>query len=168
MNKVTGVTEQQLVSFFIGGLKPHFIKELLMAKPGTLMASFSLAKAYEAHHDELLMEYRTVNRGNTRFAVSIVENKRVSSVVATTPISGRFMSTRSPLPPPLTDVAKGLLPALDTTTKGASGSPLPIRKYSAAELRDRRDNGLCFHCDQKYTTGHRWRSHFPLLVEMTM
>lgn len=127
MNKVTGVIEQQLVSFFVGGLKPHFIKELLMAKPGTLMASFSLAKAYEAHHDELLMEYRTVNRGNTRFAVSIVENKRVSSVVATTPISGRFMSTRSPLPPPLTDVAKGLLPALDTTTKGASGSPLPIR-----------------------------------------
>nr|GMD47042.1 Transposon Ty3-G Gag-Pol polyprotein [Ipomoea batatas] len=41
---------------------------------------------------------------------------------------------------------------------------LPIRKFTVAEIRDRRDKGLYFHCDQKYSQGHRCKSRFLLLI----
>nr|GMC60966.1 retrotransposon-related protein [Ipomoea batatas] len=41
---------------------------------------------------------------------------------------------------------------------------LPIRKYTAAEIREKRDKGLCFRCDQKYFQGHRCKERFLLLI----
>nr|GMC58099.1 Transposon Ty3-I Gag-Pol polyprotein [Ipomoea batatas] len=41
---------------------------------------------------------------------------------------------------------------------------LPIRKYTAAEIREKRDKGLCFRCDQKYFPGHRCKERFLLLI----
>nr|GME07169.1 Transposon Ty3-G Gag-Pol polyprotein [Ipomoea batatas] len=64
-----------------------------------------------------------------------------------------------------------------TTTLGGSGGPkflsapiaqatsgLPIRKYTSAEIRERRDKGLCFNCDKKYSVGHRCKGRFLLLI----
>lgn len=52
MNKVTGISEQLLISFFITGLKPDIRRELLLSRPHTLMETFSLARAYEARVEE--------------------------------------------------------------------------------------------------------------------
>nr|GMD76862.1 Transposon Ty3-G Gag-Pol polyprotein [Ipomoea batatas] len=41
---------------------------------------------------------------------------------------------------------------------------LPIRKFTAVEIRDWLDKGLCFHCDQKYSQGHRCKGRFLLLI----
>nr|GMD34100.1 Transposon Ty3-G Gag-Pol polyprotein [Ipomoea batatas] len=94
LDKVTGVSESQLVSYVIGGLKLHIRRELLLAKPRSQF-------------------------GGQKFL---------------------------PAPHAL------LTPAL------------PIRKFTAAEIRDRRDKGLCFHCDQKYSQGHRCKGRFLLLI----
>nr|GLL21634.1 uncharacterized protein LOC109154433 [Ipomoea trifida] len=64
-----------------------------------------------------------------------------------------------------------------TTTLGGTGVPkflpapvarptsgLPIRKYTSAEIRERRDKGLSFHCDQKYSVGHRCKGRFLLFI----
>nr|GMC69526.1 Transposon Ty3-G Gag-Pol polyprotein [Ipomoea batatas] len=56
MNRVTGVSENQLVSYIIGGLKPHLKRELLIARPDTIAAIFKLAKAHEARHVEIIAE----------------------------------------------------------------------------------------------------------------
>lgn len=32
---------------------------------------------------------------------------------------------------------------------------LPTKKFFATEMKERREKGLCYNCDEKYTRGHR-------------
>nr|GMC71591.1 Transposon Ty3-G Gag-Pol polyprotein [Ipomoea batatas] len=140
MNRVTGVSDNQLVSYIIGVLKPHLKRKLLMARPDTVAATFKLAKAHEARHAEIIAETRMANRGNPRLQTPLEEHRwkpRITSIP---------QAPSSAAPP------QNITPAL------------PIKKYTAAEIRERRDKGLCFHCDQKYSPGHRCRGPFLLLV----
>lgn len=43
MNKVTGISKQLLISFFITNLKPNIRRELLLSHSSTLMETFALA-----------------------------------------------------------------------------------------------------------------------------
>lgn len=43
MNRVTGISEPLLISFFITGLKPDIRRELLFSRPSSLMEAFALA-----------------------------------------------------------------------------------------------------------------------------
>ena len=52
MNKVTGISEPLLISFFITGLKPAIRRELLFNRPLSLMEDFALARAYEARKED--------------------------------------------------------------------------------------------------------------------
>lgn len=52
MNKVTGILELLLISFFITGLKSDIRRELLCSRPTSLMEAFALARAYEALSEE--------------------------------------------------------------------------------------------------------------------
>lgn len=42
-------TEEVLISFFVGGLKPELKSELKIGRPPTLRKAFALAKMHEAH-----------------------------------------------------------------------------------------------------------------------
>nr|GMC75336.1 Transposon Ty3-G Gag-Pol polyprotein [Ipomoea batatas] len=140
MNRVTSVSKNQLVSYIIGGLKPNLKRELLMARPDTVAATFKLAKAHETRHAEIIAETRMANRGNPRLQTPLGEHRwqpRITSI---------------PQAPSSTAPPQNITPAL------------LIKKYTAAEIRERRDKGLCFHCDQKYSPGHRCRGRFLLLV----
>ena len=41
---------------------------------------------------------------------------------------------------------------------------LPIRRLTPTELREKREKGLCYNCDKKYSANHRCRSKFLLLL----
>ena len=53
MNKVIGISKPPFVSFFIIGSKPA-IRHELFNRPSTLMGTFSLTRAYEAHKEDIL------------------------------------------------------------------------------------------------------------------
>ena len=38
------------------------------------------------------------------------------------------------------------------------------RKLTEAEIQERRRRGLCFHCDEKFTVGHRCKREFNILL----
>ena len=42
---------------------------------------------------------------------------------------------------------------------------LPIRKLSPTELQRRRQQGLCYNCDEKYTMGHKCKKLFFIELE---
>nr|DAD39879.1 TPA_asm: hypothetical protein HUJ06_014202 [Nelumbo nucifera] len=42
---------------------------------------------------------------------------------------------------------------------------LPIRKLSPTELQKRREQGLCYNCDEKYTMGHKCKKLFFIELE---
>lgn len=52
MNKVNGISEPLLISFFITGLKQPLLRELQFHRPPTLMEAFAMARAYEARLDD--------------------------------------------------------------------------------------------------------------------
>ena len=41
-----------------------------------------------------------------------------------------------------------------------SRSPFPIRRMSPAELKERREKGLCYNCNEKFVPGHRCKKLF--------
>lgn len=57
-------------------------------------------------------------------------------------------------------------PARTTISSKSSVSPqtgfseLPVRKFSYAELMERREKGLCYHCDEKFLPGHACKQLF--------
>lgn len=48
LNEVTDQTEESLISFFIGGLKPELRSELRISQPSTLRKMIAIAKVHEA------------------------------------------------------------------------------------------------------------------------
>nr|GMC60707.1 Transposon Ty3-G Gag-Pol polyprotein [Ipomoea batatas] len=161
LNRVTGVTETQLVSYVLGGLKPHVRRELLLARPRTVLAAFELAKAHEARYNELMSECRTAYRGSPRVPSTHEDTRWQSRGTNFSQVTMRSVLTSQPATTTLggSGVPK-FLPA--PTAQATSG--LPIRKYTSAEIRQRRDKGLCFHCDQKYSVDHRCKGRFHVLI----
>ncbi|GJV21370.1 hypothetical protein Tco_1370390 [Tanacetum coccineum] len=51
MNRVTNISENLLISFYVSGLKLNLQRELLVAKPTNLGDAFALARVTEAHLD---------------------------------------------------------------------------------------------------------------------
>ncbi|WVZ17603.1 hypothetical protein V8G54_010585 [Vigna mungo] len=67
-------------------------------------------------------------------------------------------SSPPPNPPPLAS-PKPLPPLLPTLP-----NKLPIKRLIETEMQARRENNLCYNCDEQYTRGHRCKSQFLLLV----
>ncbi|KAJ0965949.1 hypothetical protein J5N97_027087 [Dioscorea zingiberensis] len=63
MNKVSGIPESLLISFFITGLRNDIRRELLMSRPSSLMEAFALARAYESHIEETALDHRSWHKG---------------------------------------------------------------------------------------------------------
>nr|GLL22031.1 uncharacterized protein LOC112097934 [Ipomoea trifida] len=155
MNKVTGIQEPLLISFFVGGLKPNLRREMLIAKPQSLLEAFKLAKAFEVRHEEIVRDSRATNRGWSYKTTFPVRDSRAGNDGHTLPHEAPV--TQFP-------TSKGLLPTPPPSSKGVATSTVPIRRMSAAEVQARREKGLCFYCDQKYSPGHRCRRSLHLLI----
>ena len=163
MNKVTGISEPHLISFFITGLKPNIRRELLFSRPSSLMETFALARAFEAKYDEVKQSSRSWPKWQQP-----------------SPLSPGFQTQPKPIYPSsspatvttaITPVSSSTLPSQTHNTNKSNTLPallptptLPIRRLSPAELRDKREKGLCYNCDQKYSSNHRCRSKFLILM----
>nr|GLL44635.1 uncharacterized protein LOC109179602 [Ipomoea trifida] len=155
MNKVTGIQEPLLISFLVSGLKPNLRREMLIAKPQSLLEAFKLAKAFEVRHEEIVRDSRATNRGWSYKTTFPVRDSRASNDGHTLP--HEVSVTQFPS-------SKGLLPTPPPSSKGVATSTVPIRRMSAAEVQARREKGLCFYCDQKYSPGHRCKRSLHLLI----
>ncbi|CAH9060569.1 unnamed protein product [Cuscuta epithymum] len=144
MNKVTGIQESLLISFFIGGLRPNLKRELLISAPQTLLEAFKLAKAFETRHED--------NSGDNRPQTKGWALKEPFSFQGHPPQGTAPSSTHGSRTTAGTD--RGLVP-----------TPSPsIRKMSAMEVQSRCEKGLCFYCDQKYSPGHKCCSKLQILI----
>jgi len=127
-NRVQGVTSEALLDCFIGGLKPEIRRDVIAHSPTTLMRSVSLAKLYEE-----------------RYAY---KNKPYN--LSATP---KILST--PYTPVSQTVKSTSLPPLLPTPTHSTFNPNNVKKLSPAEVQLRREKGLCFTCDEKYSLNHK-------------
>ena len=152
MNKVTGISEPLLVSFFITGLKPDIRRELLFTRPTSLMEAFALAKAYEARYEEI----KTFSRSWAKWTPSSTHTHH--STITTSP-------NLAPYKPPTTTPLHSLSATKQQPQPPLLPTPtLPIRRLTPAELREKKEKGLCYNCDKKYSSTPRCRSKLLLLM----
>ena len=158
MNKVTGIFEPLLISFFITGLKPAIRRELLFNRPSSLMEAFALARAYEARkEDGWTSGFFGPRRSQPSLAHTTNPTRLPTSQLpfSSTEKKAPDLVAASTLNPPVSNIK---LPSLLPTP------PLPILRLSPLELREKREKGLCYNCDQKYTPTHHCRSRYLLLL----
>ncbi|KAF5761352.1 putative retrotransposon gag domain, aspartic peptidase domain superfamily [Helianthus annuus] len=128
-HRVDGLPEPFLVSCFIGGLKEEIRLEVKLKNPRRLVEAIGNARTVE---EKLVVQGMIVTTPSLEgiYGTSNVNNS--SSMQ-----SGNGLLGAGPSPPLA-------LPA-----------PNPVRRLSAAEARSRREKGLCYYCDDRYTPGHK-------------
>nr|GMD73853.1 Transposon Ty3-G Gag-Pol polyprotein [Ipomoea batatas] len=150
MNKVTGIAEPILLSMFIVGLKPLIRREVLMAQPTTLMETFDLAREYEAKLEEIQAELQPVARSPLRWQqrqIPPANTTRSAPVITQSSVQDKRETTTLALPP---------------STQPTSN--LPIKRLTHAEMREKREKGICYNCDQRWSNNHRCRTRFLMLM----
>lgn len=138
--------------------------ELLLAQPSTYYQVVSFAKLHEQKAITVQNSVKTTpSRGINssimqRFpgnsSTYFLPNNRASPVS-----SGNFKN-------PQVGNSRGAkqLPSNSNQASSVGSSNGHIKKMSPAELRARREKGLCYYCDEKYQPNHRCKTSCFLLV----
>jgi len=133
-NRLRGVSDRNRLSCFLSGLKDDIRLPVRMLHPTSLIAAFGLAKLQE----EYLQSFRRPVRSATS---SFSSGRQLSWNHAGTVSSPVTTPASAPL----------ALPA-----KPHAG--LPIHRISPAQMKERRERGLCYYCDDKWQPGHKCKS----------
>ncbi|GJT51233.1 retrotransposon-related protein, partial [Tanacetum coccineum] len=145
MNRVTDISENLLILFYILGLKPTLQRELLVSKPTSLGEAFSLARVIEARLEDQ-SPTSTIAKRHDIITFVQTNNPTHSQVIATSSNSGK---------PPL-------LPTPTESTTPTNTTPLAIKWISPEERQERLNKGLCFNCDSKWMRGYKCLGKFML------
>jgi len=128
-----GVNSETLLDCFVGGLQKEIRRDVLAHAPTTLMHCVSLAKFYEEKY------------GPKTHPTFKYHTKPQTQATPIGPSSSQTLKSAN-LPP--------LLPKPNTNPsppfKHAS-----VHQISPAEMRLRREKGMCFTCDEKFIPSHR-------------
>ncbi|XP_058733199.1 uncharacterized protein LOC131604800 [Vicia villosa] len=142
-NKVVGLPAEAILNCFISGLQQDIQNELAIHKPTSISHAIGLAKLIEAKLKD------SKNRFPKQFSTTYQKPTFTSSNPQPSKTTNNAQpATIFPQKPPLPHQPK-----------------VPIRKLTQAQLQERRAQGLCFNCDEKFFTGHKCStSRFFILV----
>ncbi|XP_019240631.1 PREDICTED: uncharacterized protein LOC109220626 [Nicotiana attenuata] len=134
-NETSDISDRLLVCLFVSGLRTDIKSSILAHRPTTYEDVVHLA---HIHEQRILAE-----KGPPRPA---------------------FANRTPPLLPNPHTVPNNI----SSTSVGPSNSPpqtrATLKRLSHAELQSRRERGLCYYCEEKYTAGHKCKSPPQLLL----
>jgi hypothetical protein len=136
------LSDHQLVQIYMAGLVNPLKTDVALRRPATLDDAIMLARVYEQRL-ELHPTDQPPGRG-TRAST------QASSASATTRVAAATTSVPA---------GSGKMVAVT--------SSLPRQRLSQAEMTQRRAEGLCFNCDEKYVQGHHCKKLFVLEIDDT-
>ena len=148
-NRTEGLSDAAMLDCFHGGLKPELRKNVMAQKPQNLLRATELAKLFDTQAGSLSPSGRP-NSSNTNRGVNLTISppKPYSSGFSNSTSS----SSRSPLPPLL------------LTPPNIEPSP-QVKRMSSAEMALRREKGLCYFCDEKFSPSHRCAHKQLMMLE---
>lgn len=89
----------------------------------------------------------------------------------------RIQAEKGPIRPALANKGAPLLPNPNVSSSYQNSSTIvtnnnlnraaarpPLKRLSHAEIQSRREHGLCYYCEEKYTVGHKCKSPPQLLL----
>lgn len=129
-NCLRGTSDKNRLSFFLSGLKDEIRLPLRMLNPVTLATAFDLTKFQEEY---ILSTHRSSRPTTASYNFS-------KSLSWSSPGSSSTPADPSSLP------------------LQRSASVFPVQKLSPAQMKERRDKGLCYNCDEKWNSSHKCKS----------
>jgi hypothetical protein len=135
------LSEQQLVQIYTAGLVNPLKTGVALRRPASLDDAIMFARAYE---QRLQLVASDLPPGRTPRAV------QQSGSASTRVVASAQSGASSAVAPP----GSGKSSALSST--------LPRRRLSPAEMAQRRADGLCYNCDEKFVLGHRCKKLFVI------
>ncbi|KAF7813177.1 retrotransposon-related protein [Senna tora] len=154
VNKAIGLAKDWLISFFIGGLKEYIKSEVVLAKPTTYYETVSIAKLHEQRHKKVQQENQPV------FSKSITATG--SKPLNVLPIS-TYHSPIKGLSAP-NSARNGSPNSGNVGNFTANSKALPYKRFTPAELKERRAKGLCYYCPEKYNRNHKCKPTYCVLI----
>ncbi|XP_062114581.1 uncharacterized protein LOC133825687 [Humulus lupulus] len=148
MPRITGVQESMFLNFFIWWLKLEIRRELLMVKPVDLADAMAKAQLFEERYDDFTTCTRSdIGRSGWASCTATGSHGSPSSLQAAPKTSSNTHGSSS------------------TTSIRTGTHSLPVKRLTPAELKDRRDRGVCFTCDEKFSYGHKCKNRMLLLCQ---
>ena len=143
-NRATGLSDDALLDCFVSGLKPHIRRDVVAQSPSTLLRAVDLARLFD--EKDITTPYS-------------VQPKAVA--VSSTYSNLNPSSSTNSYSPVSTNQKSNVAPLLPTP----STRPLPtIKRISPAEMQIRREKGLCYNCDEKFSPSHKCRNRQFMLM----
>lgn len=144
-NRAEGFSDDAVLDCFISGLKPDIRRDVLAQSPMTLSSAVALAKLYD-------------EKGGWGMGPNRARQNAAGFTSSVPLLTGPTSSSNYKAP------AKTGLPALLPTPKTAP--ILPVKKMSAAEMQLRREKGLCYTCDEKFSLTHKCPNKHYYVLQM--
>lgn len=139
-NRVYGISNEALIDCFISGLNPEIHRDVLIHSPINLVKVVSLAKVYEEKYTQ------TQTQNNSKPPKSPNTNPQQPNRTLFSPNKNET-NHKIGNPP--------LLQTPPTRPMHPNQKNPNIKQISAAEIQLRRDKGLCYWCDEKFSTAHK-------------
>jgi hypothetical protein len=150
-NRVYGVSTEAFLDCFISGLQADVRRDVLALSPANLPKAFALAKLFEEKYS---------NPSKPKYNQSPYKGPTYQN---------QYQTKNSPITPktdPNTtqNQQKNQLPPLLPTP---NQKPMAIRNISPAEMQLRREKGLCYFCDDKFSHTHRCPNRRLMMLHLT-
>ena len=155
-NRSYGLDDTLLIDCFLWGLKPELKKKVISRCPHSLVHAVSLAKLFEDKFQPLIILNRTLSLNfNPRPLIQFPQKS-----YNPTPQSPKFN-------PPIykTSTLNTNQNTSNTPLLPSPPKPSNLKKLTPADIQFRRDKGICFTCDEKYSPIHRCTNKHYYLIQ---
>ncbi|XP_050915075.1 uncharacterized protein LOC127130039 [Lathyrus oleraceus] len=145
-NRSDGLSSDAILDCFISGLRPEIKRDVLAQSPRTLSRACALAKLFEEKYPTRPKPFQAapITRPFSSFPNN--QNRNPTSTI-----------NQNALPP--------LLPTPNLKPRPQLSRTPSVKNISPAEMQLRRDKGLCFTCDEKFSFSHRCLNRQYLLLQ---
>ncbi|XP_024017591.1 uncharacterized protein LOC112090471 [Morus notabilis] len=140
------IPEQVLESAFVNGLKPEVRAEVRMMKPNGLGRIMEFTQRVEERN-------QLVRGPKTQMSSFNSWNRNISASQGLGLRSGLSYGGGSRATN--TSVAVGCPSGISEKTKESTSGMAPYRRLTDAKIQTKREKGLCYRCDGKYSFGYR-------------
>lgn len=145
-NRSEGLSSYAILDCFISGLRPEIKRDVLAQSPRTLSRACALAKLFEEKYPTQPKPFQAAPITRPLSSFPNNQNRNPTSTI-----------NQNPLPP--------LLPTPNLKPRPQLSRTPSVKNISPAEMQLRRDKGLCFTCDEKFSFSHRCPNRQYLLLQ---
>ena len=140
-NRITGVTADAILDCFLSGLKLEIRRDVLAQSPNSILKVVSLAKLFEDKYNP---------NSKPHFSSSYPKTYSTKTTAHPHP-------NLNTLPP--------LLPPPNMKPFSQPFKPSTVKHITPTEMQIRREKGLCYTCDAKFTPTHNCPNKQYLLLQ---